>query len=502
MRSTRAPIVLAVTTLCLAAMAQAQDAIEWAQPIDGVFDVPASWSPPVVPTFANTAVFRQPGVYSVLLTQTREVGALNFVNRSTELAIGGGRGLTTSEILGGGRITVNDLGTTFSSELFLTAGTLAITDVALNGAPGEPTSRARLRRSSSGDNPTIDGVVSGRGDVIGGFDFLGDIDARGIDNFIQFTSGTSTLASDSFVRSDAGAGIGMSSVTIIGGTWNGGDGALLDASGSTIADASIEGRWLLDNASTLTLAGTITGGVMGDGVIVVNDDRIVQTTDLNLGPNADVTTDVLLNTGPGLASGSARLLGPSSGAGTPILRGDLTGRGRIVGEVLLDGSVSPGAIEGDRDELELSPSTLATLGPSATLAIDIAGPDDLDRLVGGGSIVLGGTLVVSFADGYEPGPSDSFEIIDLFDVDGAFDTIEIEPVGAAASARVLYNARTVVIVMCQADLDGDGNLTIFDFLAFQNLFDDMDPRADFDGDGDFTIFDFLAFQNAFDAGCP
>ena len=55
---------------------------------------------------------------------------------------------------------------------------------------------------------------------------------------------------------------------------------------------------------------------------------------------------------------------------------------------------------------------------------------------------------------------------------------------------------------CEADLDGDGALTIFDFLAFQNLFDAMDPRADFDGDGDFTIFDFLAFQNAFDAGCP
>ncbi|MFI4915504.1 MAG: GC-type dockerin domain-anchored protein [Phycisphaerales bacterium JB060] len=54
---------------------------------------------------------------------------------------------------------------------------------------------------------------------------------------------------------------------------------------------------------------------------------------------------------------------------------------------------------------------------------------------------------------------------------------------------------------CPADLDADGALTIFDFLAFQNLFDAMDPRADFDGDGAFTIFDFLAFQNAFDAGC-
>ena len=54
---------------------------------------------------------------------------------------------------------------------------------------------------------------------------------------------------------------------------------------------------------------------------------------------------------------------------------------------------------------------------------------------------------------------------------------------------------------CPADLDGDGSLTLFDFLAFQNLFDAGDPAADFDGDGSLTIFDFLAFQNAFDAGC-
>ena len=54
---------------------------------------------------------------------------------------------------------------------------------------------------------------------------------------------------------------------------------------------------------------------------------------------------------------------------------------------------------------------------------------------------------------------------------------------------------------CRADLDGDGQLTIFDFLAFQNLFDAGDPIADFDGDGQLTIFDFLAFQNEFDAGC-
>ena len=55
---------------------------------------------------------------------------------------------------------------------------------------------------------------------------------------------------------------------------------------------------------------------------------------------------------------------------------------------------------------------------------------------------------------------------------------------------------------CRVDLDGDGVLDIFDFLAFLNLFDAGDPRADFDGDGQLTIFDFLAFGNEFDAGCP
>ena len=56
-------------------------------------------------------------------------------------------------------------------------------------------------------------------------------------------------------------------------------------------------------------------------------------------------------------------------------------------------------------------------------------------------------------------------------------------------------------VSCHVDLDGDGELTVFDFLAFQNLFIARDYHADFDGDGEFTLFDFLAFQSQFAAGC-
>lgn len=61
--------------------------------------------------------------------------------------------------------------------------------------------------------------------------------------------------------------------------------------------------------------------------------------------------------------------------------------------------------------------------------------------------------------------------------------------------------RVLVERDCAVDLDGDGEATVFDFLAFFNLFDLADPLADFDGDGDFTLFDFLEFQTQFMAGC-
>lgn len=54
---------------------------------------------------------------------------------------------------------------------------------------------------------------------------------------------------------------------------------------------------------------------------------------------------------------------------------------------------------------------------------------------------------------------------------------------------------------CYADFDGDGALTIFDFLQFQNAFATGDPSADCNGDGVLNIFDFLCFQNEFAAGC-
>ena len=79
-----------------------------------------------------------------------------------------------------------------------------------------------------------------------------------------------------------------------------------------------------------------------------------------------------------------------------------------------------------------------------------------------------------------------------------------DPLGLdrAGSAYVIFGGPPDTAPPCRADLDGDGMLTIFDFIEFGNLFDAGDVRADFDGDLLLTFFDFLVYQNEFAMGCP
>lgn len=56
--------------------------------------------------------------------------------------------------------------------------------------------------------------------------------------------------------------------------------------------------------------------------------------------------------------------------------------------------------------------------------------------------------------------------------------------------------------LCPADCDGDGALTIFDYLCFQNAFDAGQAEADCDGDGTLTAADMACYQALFLGGCP
>lgn len=160
----------------------------------------------------------------------------------------------------------------------------------------------------------------------------------------------------------------------------------------------------------------------------------------------------------------------------------------------------------------------ATIGEGfndTVTSLNIADVGDGSRLYAGGSFVSSGS---EFVGGFASWEGDAWQSVGGGiaggSVPGVAAIVEYDYPGLGSSLVLTGGfsfaggdtARNIAIwacagEACRVDLDGDGQLTIFDFLEFQNLFADGDLAADFDGDGVLTIFDFLVFQNEFAAGC-
>ncbi len=184
--------------------------------------------------------------------------------------------------------------------------------------------------------------------------------------------------------------------------------------------------------------------------------------------------------------------------------------GTDIGAEFGEGSGGSLAVQGGTDTLNN--------GSQITVSFDGTGLDDLELYfaarrtsTGFGSVTIelfdGDTLVTEIASAFDVGPDFALQFFAIDDLDGVEDARVVVTLDGATSSN--GNIRTDNWLIegdpatggCRADIDGDGELTIFDFLEFQNLFDAGDLAADFDGDGSLTLFDFLEFQNEFDAGC-
>ncbi len=147
-----------------------------------------------------------------------------------------------------------------------------------------------------------------------------------------------------------------------------------------------------------------------------------------------------------------------------------------------------------------------TEGPPALRAID---PDTgetavlaalLPRIelsdVGGLEIIEVGGVETGF---YVVAPTGAGAVAQLWRFDPY--TGAQEPVGEIAGVGTVTGLAGLPCEVCHADLDGDCEATIFDFLLLGNWFDAGDSRADLTGDGVIDIFDYLFFLNIFQGGC-
>lgn len=289
-----------------------------------------------------------------------------------------------------------------------------------------------------------------------------------------------------------------------------GDALFLSANGDprTISVFDISDSRDPRSIATVPVPGSIGGMVANDGVLFVANVR----EGLVVYDISDPATPTVISTLDLGSAGRLRLDGDRMYVKVGSVPDDATMvivdvtdpfRPVILSEILLNGFVND----------------IEVLGPSAVLAagryftvIDVEDPthpviasqgdgpaSTIQRLSRRGHVLLadnGGPILYDVRNQFAP------VYVGRVPLDGnsaGFGFLNGAVVCASSSGRL-----TTIDISdcCPADLDGDGTTTIFDFLTFQNLFQDQDPRADFDGDGDFTLFDFLAFQDAFAAGCP
>ncbi|MFI4915727.1 MAG: GC-type dockerin domain-anchored protein, partial [Phycisphaerales bacterium JB060] len=424
-----------------------------------------------VPGAMDTAVLGGVGPYVVSVNATTTVGGAMLPNPEAVLLVSPSRNLTVGDSAGTGTILVNNGMSTATSTLFIADDAVFDSVVRLNDGSG--TSDAEIRTTSGasvplmlGENGRITGQGRIRSPIVGGTIRGG---AGELDIFVQITDALIEAGPDAIFNTNAS---------------------------TVISSSTIRGLWQIQPGQSITLG---TNVVVEDGILV-NNGMSTATSTLFIADDAVFDSVVRLNDGSGTSDAEIRT---TSGASVPLMLGEngrITGQGRIRSPIAGGGTLAPGV---GPDGVGLLVPSGFDLSENARIEIDAAGtaPSEYDRLDGSGAVTLDGSLDVNFVEGYVPDPKDQYEIISATTVDGFFRQTTIEPVGDIGPAHVVYTGDSVIVVICAADRDADGELTIFDFLAFQNLFDSGDLRADLDQDGQLTIFDFLTYQNRFDAGC-
>ena len=146
------------------------------------------------------------------------------------------------------------------------------------------------------------------------------------------------------------------------------------------------------------------------------------------------------------------------------------------------------------------------LEPTATFRVDLGGPTagtDHDSIAVMDAAVVGGTIEIGTANGYEPAIGQVATVLTAPSISGSFDAVDDSGLGWKRRAVVSVESdRVDVRIRCAADLNDDGLLDLSDVTLFTQAFTANDMLADLYAPyGLLDLGDALAFIEMFNTGC-
>ncbi|MCI0332782.1 MAG: autotransporter-associated beta strand repeat-containing protein, partial [Planctomycetes bacterium] len=266
------------------------------------------------------------------------------------------------------------------------------------------------------------------------------------------------------------------------------------------------GAITIESAGTLEANGIVQRAIIGDGTLTATGNLLVGdltsgsgfdfSGTVNVGNHSVVLLDAdLADLGGGTIAGGSlttlsglKLSGTFGGDGTvngPFVNngavagpttpaaltfaGPVSGAGSFTGNVRILDSFSPGS----------SPAAVSfehvSLGGQAMLSIELGGLIsglEHDMLAATGTVLLDGTLQVTFINGFLPAAGNTFDILDWTSLSGTFDTLQLPALGPAQGVDLMWNASQlytagVLSVVLAGDYNGDGTVDAADYVVWR-----------------------------------
>ena len=286
-------------------------------------------------------------------------------------------------------------------------------------------------------------------------------------------------------------------VTIINGTFD----IVLEGRMRITGDTTMSGTLTLGEISVEPGARlTLRDAPQNAGHLVVNPDNAAEPAEIRV----ENPHEFIYGIGqiPLAAEGDrSRIVGePFIATGSQRI----AGVGRIAAPLTCFGQLIPGV--GTQPGVLHASAPIEMAHPGSMVRINVAGPDNADRIESSSTFAAAGTLLVELPDGLTAADDWSATVVHATGgVTGRFFQV-LGPLSPDPRrvVRTRYTPTEVVVgSACLADMDMSGALDFFDLAEFVTLYNlglrDADLAAPFNV---WNFFDVAAYIDAYTAGCP